>query len=219
MDYGVALDLMRNLVEIKRRKDWPEIVMLLEHNPVLTMGRTSKDSDILVSESILNKKGISVYRVERGGMVTYHGPGQLVGYTILDLKKVAVGASDLVYGLEGVILNALSSFGIEGNRKDGYRGVWLGEKKVASIGIAVRGGISFHGFALNYAPDLSHYDLINPCGLQDVRMTSMVKSLDKTIKPGVLRETIASFISEQFDLDLRQYSLEELQERLNQEII
>lgn len=203
LDYLKGLSTMREEVESKHRDhNRPEVLMQLEHEPVLTLGRNAKDSNILASPSELKRKGISIHRVERGGQVTYHGPGQLVVYTIFDLRKMGMGPSDLVGGLESVIIRTLSAFDIKGERKEGFRGVWAGKDKIASIGIAVRRGISFHGFALNYDPDLSHFELINPCGLDGVRMTSISKILGFPIDKKRLVKTTAGIIEEHFNLNL-----------------
>jgi len=217
MAYTAALSLMRNLVEIKRKSNLPEILLLLEHEPVLTMGRRSQDEEIVVSQSLLSQKGISVHRVERGGLVTYHGPGQLVGYTLFQLAKLRITPGELVQGLEEAIINALDYFGIAGNRKEDYRGVWVGDEKIASLGIAVRGGISFHGFALNYDPDLSHFDLIHPCGLHGVHMTSMAQILDSNILSAELRGVVSKFLCQEFDLECKEHSLAMLSERMVKE--
>jgi lipoate-protein ligase B len=217
MAYSAALNLMRDLVGIKGRSKLPEILLLLEHEPVLTMGRRSQDSEILAPHSFLREKGISVHRVERGGLITYHGPGQLVGYTLFQLAKLRITPGELVNGLEEAIIKTLGSFGIAGNRKECYRGVWVGDEKIASLGIAIRGGVSFHGFALNYNPDLSHFDLIHPCGLHGVHMTSMARHLDRRIVPTELRRIVSEFLSQEFDLELEECSLSTLLKRIEKE--
>ena len=200
VDFLQALSIMRQEVEVKRQGSHPEVLMQLEHEPVLTLGRNGKNSHVLASKSELKRRGISIHRVERGGQVTYHGPGQLVGYTLFDLRQMGIGPSDLVSGLESVIIKTLSEFGISGEQKEGFRGVWVGNDKIASIGIAVRKGISFHGFALNYDPDLAHFELITPCGLNGVRMTSICKILGSSIDEKNLRRLTAQFLKEHFDL-------------------
>lgn len=208
LPYLEALELMRGLVDKKRGGPFPEVLMLLEHEPVLTMGRRAGSADILVPAAVLADKGIQVHKVERGGLITYHGPGQLVAYPVFNLRTMGLSVPALVYGLEEIILNTLSDFGITAGRIEGKRGVWMDEEKIASIGVAVRGGVSFHGLALNYDPDLSHFDLINPCGLYGVRMTSMRKILGKSINPSDLRSVMAGHFSRQFKLDLKEWSLE-----------
>ena len=209
LEYADALNLMRGLVNAKIGTDHPEIIIMLEHDPVFTMGRRSEDSEILVSRECLEEQGISVHRIERGGLITYHGPGQLVAYVIFDLNRMRLGVSELVHGLEGVILDTLADFGIRADRKDGYRGVWVGNEKIASIGIAVRKGITFHGLALNYDPDFNHFEMINPCGIDGVKMTSINKLLQTTIKPAQLRKVVASHFSRRFDLALKPWSVEQ----------
>lgn len=212
LPYDEALALMRGLVDLKHRGEHPEILIILEHEPVLTMGRASKGSDILVSKETLANKGIAVHKVERGGLITYHGPGQIVVYPIFNLRVLKLGVVDLVQGLERIVLDTLSDFSIKGELKKGYRGVWVDREKIASIGIAVSRGISFHGLALNYDPDLSHFDLINPCGLNGVRMTSMSKILGTPIDPSSLRETMTAHFKRYFQLDLSEYDLTRIRE-------
>ncbi|MBI5602389.1 MAG: lipoyl(octanoyl) transferase LipB [Deltaproteobacteria bacterium] len=206
LPYIEALELMRGLVDQKRRFPFPEVLILLEHEPVLTMGRRAGPTDILAPEAVLAEKGIQVHNVERGGLITYHGPGQLVAYPIFNLRSMGLSVPELVYGLEEIILQTLSDFGITAEREAGKRGVWVGKEKIASIGVAVRGGVSFHGLALNYDPDLAHFDLINPCGLSGVRMTSMRKILGRPINASDLRSVITGHFSRQFKLDLREWS-------------
>jgi lipoate-protein ligase B len=201
--YLESLDLMRRLVDQKRRGSFPEVLILLEHEPVLTMGRRAESSDILVAEEALIQEGITVHKVERGGLITYHGPGQLVAYPIFNLRTLGVTVIDLVNGLEEIVLNTLSDFNIEGKRNAGQRGIWVEREKIASIGVAVQGGISFHGLALNVDPNLHHFDLINPCGLNGVRMTSMRKVLERPIHTSDVRPVMAKHFTRQFNLDLK----------------
>jgi lipoate-protein ligase B len=213
--YTQALTLMRCLVELKQGSAQPEILMLLEHEPVLTMGRRSDACEIRVSQKYLDTHGIRVHRIERGGLITYHGPGQLVAYVLFDLKRMRLGVSELVQELEAVILDTLSDYGIRANRIKDYRGVWVGNEKIASIGIAVRRGISFHGLALNYNPNLLHFEMISPCGLEGVKMTSMSKILQTQIDPGQLRKTMARHFSGHFNLELLPWSLEQARALIN----
>ena len=207
--YTQALSLMRGLVELKKSSVQPEILILLEHEPVLTMGRRSQESEILATRECLKDQGISVHRIERGGLITYHGPGQLVAYPIFDLKRMRLGVSELVNGLETAIIHTLADFDILADRIEGLRGVWVSREKIASIGIAVRRGITFHGLALNYDPDFSHFDMINPCGLEGVKMTSISKITATQTSPVLLRQSLAKHISQLFNLDLHPWSLEQ----------
>jgi lipoyl(octanoyl) transferase len=210
--YLKALAVMRGLVDWKRDATRPQVLMLLEHEAVLTMGRRSREEDFRVSRSCLIEKGIAVHRIERGGLITYHGPGQLVAYPVFDLKAMKLGVADLVDGLETVIIGCLSDFGIAGQRRENFRGVWVAGEKIASIGIAVRRGISFHGLALNAAPDLAHFDLIQPCGIAGVKMTSMVRLLRRPVDAGKLRRTMIAHFSRRFDLALSDWSWDQAQE-------
>jgi lipoate-protein ligase B len=213
--YAQALALMRGLVELKKGSAQPEILMLLEHEPVLTMGRRSQDSEILATRKCLKEQGISVHRIERGGLITYHGPGQLVIYPIFDLKQMRLGVSELVNGLETVVMNTLADFSIQADRIEGLRGVWVGKEKIASIGIAVRRGITFHGLALNYDPDFSHFEMINPCGLEGVKMTSISKITATPTNPVLLRKVLAGHLSKLFNLELHPWSLEQATALIN----
>ena len=200
--YKEAHSFMMDTVETKRQSEYPEVLMLLEHEPVLTMGRASEESDILASREDLVHKNISVHKVERGGLVTYHGPGQIIAYPVFNLRAMKIGVVELVNKLEEVVLKTLSDFSISGIRKKDFRGVWTEDDKIASIGVAVRGGISYHGVALNYDPDLSHFELINPCGLNGVQMTSISKISGKKIDLVSLRTSVAHHFKGEFDLDL-----------------
>jgi lipoate-protein ligase B len=210
--YTQALALMRGLVDWKRNASRPQILILLEHEPVLTMGRRSREEDIRVSRRCLIEKGIAVHRIERGGLITYHGPGQLVVYPVFDLKAMKLGVAELVDGLEAVIIGCLADCGIAGQRREGFRGIWVAGEKIASIGIAVRRGISFHGLSLNVAPDLQHFDLIHPCGIDGVKMTSMARLLSQPVDAGMLRRRMIGYFSRQFDLALSDWSWDEAQE-------
>lgn len=200
--YHEALILMRELADVKSRATRPEVLIITEHEPVLTMGRRAEQSDILVSREVLASKGIGIHRVERGGLITYHGPGQIVAYPIFNLRAMSLDVGELVYGLEQVVLNTLSDFGIAAERLKGSRGVWVNRAKIASIGIAVRRSVSFHGMALNCDPNLSHFELINPCGMNGACMTSMSRVLNEPINSTAVRAVIAFHFERQFHLEL-----------------
>jgi lipoate-protein ligase B len=205
--YGQALALMRGLVAAKVAGDLPEILILVEHEPVLTMGRRSAEDDLKVSRACLREQGIDLHQVERGGLLTYHGPGQLVAYPLLDLKRLKLGVVDLVGRLEASILETLARFGVTARRIDGQRGVYVGTDKIASVGIAVKRSVSYHGLALNCEPNLDHFDLITPCGLTGVRMTSMADLLGRSISTTRVRPVLAEALAAQFDLELEAWDL------------
>ena len=166
--YGEALDWQRRLAEERITHRLPhDLLLLLEHPPVVTLGRNSHDVNVLHAE------GIEVFEVERGGDVTYHGPGQLVGYPILDLTGHKPDLHWYLRTLEQALIDALAILGVPAERNPSYTGVWARGKKIASIGIHVKQWVTWHGFALNITTDLAHFDRIVPCGIQGVEMTSV----------------------------------------------
>ncbi|MDJ0784698.1 MAG: lipoyl(octanoyl) transferase LipB [Desulfosarcinaceae bacterium] len=212
--YGEALDLMRALVAAKVAHHLPEILILLEHEPVLTMGRRSAEGDLKVSRACLQEQGIDLHQVERGGLLTYHGPGQLVAYPLLDLKRLKLGVVDLVGGLEAAIITTLAAFQVEARRIAGQRGVYVGGDKIASVGIAVKRSVSYHGLALNCEPNLGHFDLITPCGLSGVRMTSMADRLGRSVPTAKVRPVLVDALAGQFGLSLESVQMDQLRDLL-----
>lgn len=187
LNYEIAWDWQKSLVaERELTPDLDDKLLLLEHPPTYTLGRHGDLDNLLLDQATLDELGFAVHRVDRGGDITYHGPGQLVGYPILNLKRL-YGAGigrirQYVNNLEEMLIQVLETYGITGERFEGHRGVWVatddGMKKVAAIGIHVTAkGISSHGFALNVDPDLSHFSGIIPCGIQDFGVTSMAEIL------------------------------------------
>ncbi len=181
IDYKKAWDLQRDLWSRRVREELPDLLLFLEHPHVITLGRRGNRSYLIASQEVLDAMAISIYHVERGGDVTYHGPGQLVVYPILDLKGYGYRLIRFVDQLEEVILCTLKDFGMEGKRDSLNRGVWVNGEKIASLGVTIKRWVSFHGLAVNYETDLSYFDLIHPCGLVGKKMTSMEKILGKKI--------------------------------------
>lgn len=177
--YTQAWELMRGLATAKADTELPDFLLLLEHAPVITLGRRGTESDLKVAPEALAEKGVELFRVERGGLATYHGPGQLVAYPILDLARLGLGIEELVTRLEQVVIDLLADHGLDAGRKKGQRGVWMGQAKIASVGLAVKKNITMHGVAVNYAADTSGFDLITPCGLTGVTMTSVARQSGK----------------------------------------
>lgn len=180
LDYQQALQWQQQLLEQRPGQTF-DTLMLLEHPPTITLGRGGNSNNLRMSETTLAERGIPVLRVGRGGDVTYHGPGQLVGYPIVDLAPHGHDLHQFLRRLEETLLATLAAFGLPGRRHPGRTGVWVGEAKIASIGIGVRRWISWHGFALNVTTDLRAFDAIVPCGLAGVRMTSMEKLLGRQL--------------------------------------
>ncbi|HEY7728077.1 MAG TPA: lipoyl(octanoyl) transferase LipB, partial [Candidatus Eisenbacteria bacterium] len=173
--YREALRRQRAAAEARARHERADAIYFVEHEPVLTIGRGGHAESLRAGEAELRRRGIEVVEVERGGDVTYHGPGQLVGYPVVALPDLP-GGRDLhryLRDLEEALIRALSEFGVRGGRRPPFTGVWVDDRKVAAIGVAVRQWISFHGFALNVDPDLSHFRLIHPCGIRHLGVTSM----------------------------------------------
>jgi lipoyl(octanoyl) transferase len=173
VEYGRALELQRELWRLRVEDAIPDTLVLLEHEPVITLGRSAKASNLLVSEAELARRGVALHRIERGGDVTLHGPGQLVGYPVFKLEAGIAGVRRFVERVEAVLVAALAELGVEAGLRPGHIGVWCKERKIASIGIAVKRRVTFHGFALNVSVDLDRFRLINPCGMPDVVMTSV----------------------------------------------
>lgn len=173
VEYGRALELQRELWQLRVDDAIPDILVLLEHEPVITLGRSAKASNLLVSEAELARRGVALHRIERGGDVTFHGPGQLVGYPLFKLEAGIAGVRRFVERVEAALVAALAELGVEAGLRPGHIGVWCEDRKIASIGIAVKRRVTFHGFALNVSVDLAFFRLMNPCGMPDVVMTSV----------------------------------------------
>lgn len=175
MDYAEALAIQEKLLDARQADRLPDTLVLVEHPPVITLGRRGKQENILASKEELNDQGVKVYNVGRGGDVTYHGPGQIVGYPIIDLKKHGKDIRKFIWNVEKVFIRLLyEQFGIKAHREDGtYTGVWVGQKKVTAIGVAVKRWVTMHGFAFNVNTNLEHFKWINNCGLSDRSVTSV----------------------------------------------
>src|SRR5512139_3144804 len=165
MKYGKAWDLQHHLWSKRVDGRVPDMLLFVEHPHVITLGRRGNRSHLLASPEVLKEKGVSIYHVERGGDITYHGPGQMVVYPILHLKEYGYRVVQYVEQLEEVTIRVLRDFGIQGKRETLNRGVWVNRDKIASIGVTIKRWVSFHGLALNHSTDLDYFDLIDPCGL------------------------------------------------------
>ncbi len=211
IEYREAWNLQSNLVAARKDKSIDtDIILLLEHPPVFTLGRRGGFSNLTVSPAFLEKAGIPVIHVERGGNITFHGPGQLVVYPIIDLRLVRMRVVDYVQNLEEVMIRAAADWGIKAERNPINRGVWVDNNKLGSIGIAIRRGICFHGIAFNVNLSLKPFGWINPCGLQDIGITSMEKELSHKVSMNQVRETVKSHIEAVFEVELIITSLKEL---------
>jgi len=180
-DYKEVWDIQKDLHLKRVNNQIPNTLILVEHNPVVTMGKSGNNENIKVPIQLLKDKGIDVYHIERGGDVTFHGPGQLVGYPIFNIKQGLVGIKPFIEKIEEAIIAVLADFGIKAEKREKMIGIWTEMGKICSIGIAVKRWVSFHGFALNVHTDLRYFDLINPCGFKNIKMTSMQEILKKEI--------------------------------------
>jgi lipoate-protein ligase B len=211
MDYAKARDLQLSLVEGRVGGSLlSNVVLFLEHPPVFTLGRRGGLENLKVEEAFLKQRGIPVVQVERGGNITYHGPGQLIGYLILKLMEGNWGVGDMVKGLEEVMILTLADWGIEACRNPANRGVWFGKNKIGSIGLAIKRGITFHGFSLNVNPSMEPFKWIHPCGLSGVGMSSMGKILDREIPVSDVRASVLGHMGEVFGVEVEMTSREVL---------
>jgi lipoyl(octanoyl) transferase len=176
MEYGAALGLQKRLEAERKAGLIPDQLLLVEHPHVITLGRNGQETNLLAGEEILTRAGISFFRTDRGGDITYHGPGQLVGYPILDLREWKRDVGAYLRGVEQVLIDTLAGFGIAAGRIPKLTGVWVGERKIAAIGVHISRWVTSHGFALNVATDLSYFQYIVPCGLTKP-VTSMAQLL------------------------------------------
>jgi lipoyl(octanoyl) transferase len=187
LDYATGLRLQQKLVQLRKDGRIGDVLLLLEHTPVITLGRTAKAANVIAQPQQLSERGVEVFECDRGGDVTFHGPGQLVGYPIFDLrgfnsadgKRKTLGAVEYVRRLEEVLIRTCADFRIPSQRVAGLTGVWTsdGESKIAAIGVHVSRGVTSHGFALNVNTDLDYFNLIIPCGIASKPVTSVAKEL------------------------------------------
>jgi lipoyl(octanoyl) transferase len=199
VSYGEGLALQKALIEARHENRIGNTLVLLEHPPVLTLGRNSSRANILASDEFLAYRGVEIHEINRGGDVTYHGPGQLVGYPIFDLRSFTprLGAVQYVRMMEEALIRACGDFGVKATRIAGRTGVWtmaggsIQEKKIAAIGVHIARGITSHGFALNVNPDLRDFQLIVPCGIADREVTSLEHEADPPPAMDAVRNAVA----------------------------
>ena len=199
--YAEALVIQRDVAKRRISGEIPEDVLLLvEHPPVVTMGRSAKAQHLVASPEALAARGIALHDVERGGDVTFHGPGQLVGYPIVDLKRHRQDLHWYLRQVEESLIRAIAPFGVTGERNAGYTGVWTNGRKLASIGVHARDWVTWHGFALNVATDLAYFGLMVPCGIQAVEMTSLCRECGPGVCVGDVAASVTAAFGEVFAL-------------------
>jgi lipoyl(octanoyl) transferase len=192
VEYGAAYQLQRRLATERDEERLPDLLLLVEHPPVITLGRRGSRDDVFLSDDELAERGIGIFETNRGGLVTYHGPGQIVGYPITRLRAIAGDAPTYVWRLEETIIRTLAELGVEAWRDtDGNRGVFAEGGKIAAIGVAVTHGVTMHGLAVNICPDRSHFALIDPCGIGDLGVTSVEQILGRAPDLGLVRRMLA----------------------------
>lgn len=210
-EYREALSLQHGVAAAKHRHPhMPDLVLLLEHPPVFTLGRRGGMENLTVDRRVLEAEGISVVQAERGGNITYHGPGQLVAYPIVDLKRSGLKVVEYVHALETVMISIAGDFGVTASRNRLNRGIWVEGKKIGSIGITVRRGICFHGFALNVDLSLTPFEWIHPCGLAGVRVTSMTKEGVTEVGMRRVRRSARSHLGKVFGVEMIDTEMDEL---------
>ncbi len=204
--YSQAYHLQRELLRQRVNDEITDTLLLLEHPPTITIGKSGKLENVLASQAQLATEGIALFFVDRGGDVTYHGPGQLVAYPIVDLRQRGRDAHQYVRDLEEVIIRTLNDFGITGCRDRHHAGVWVRGKEVAAIGLGISRWVSMHGFALNVNTELEHFSLINPCGFSDRKATAISKLLSQDILMETVTERLLAHFSQVFDSRLERGS-------------
>ena len=200
--YADALALQRSLVEERRAGRIPDTLLFVEHPPVLTLGVRGDGgrSHILATDEALASRGIEVHETGRGGDITYHGPGQLVGYPIIDLNPDRRDVHRYVRDLETVLIRTAADYGIEAGRIEGLTGVWVGNEKLAAIGVRIARWITSHGFALNVTTNLDHFNLIVPCGISDRGVTSLARLLGRPVEAAEVEFRVSEHFANVFDL-------------------
>lgn len=201
--YGEILELQRAVARARiARGVEHDVLLLVEHHPVVTLGRTAKAAHLVATPELLAARGVERFEVERGGDVTFHGPGQLVGYPIIDLSGHKKDLHWYLRQLEAVLIAALGAWQIRAERNPGLTGVWTSGRKIASIGVHAREWVTWHGFALNVSVDLSYFDLMVPCGIDGVAMTSMERETARRIPLAGVSTVVARSLADAFGLEV-----------------
>jgi lipoate-protein ligase B len=202
-DYKDTWDLQKKLVDLRAEGKIPDTLILTEHQPVITMGRGTAKENLLVSREELEKRGIDLYHIERGGDITYHGPGQLVAYPIIDLSARGRDLHRYLRDLEEVVIQTLSKYGLTGTLKKSLTGVWVDNHKLAAIGVAVSKWISYHGLALNVNTDLDYAKLINPCGITQFPLGSIASMTGQNVDFTEVKNHLADDFAEYFGYEVK----------------
>lgn len=208
IEYSQAYNLQKRLLRLRTEGEITDTLLLMEHPPTITIGKFGKPENILASWKQLAAAGICLFLTDRGGDTTYHGPGQLVAYPIINLRQSGMSIRQYIHNLEEVIIRVLDSFVIAADRDKGYTGVWVKDEAVAAIGLSVKRWVSMHGLALNVNTNLNHFSLIKPCGFTDRRVTSISRLLNRYVPMNIVIDELLACFSEVFnaDIELRSYT-------------
>ncbi len=214
-EYRATYELQVALVERRKKGGCEDIFLVTEHPSVFTLGRRGGRENLMVSKRFLDEKKISLVHIERGGDITYHGEGQLVLYPVIHLRERGLAVTEYVFLLEEIMIRLSAAYGVEARRDSRNHGVWVGDRKLGSVGIAIRHGISFHGLALNVNLALEPFSWVNPCGLQGVKMTSLQQEAGwGQVEMGDVKKKLREVLGILFQLDFQEYSKEWLYGRM-----
>ena len=216
LDYNSAWDLQRELFLLRSEGKISDLLLLTEHDPVYTVGKSGNDNHVLANEKELYESGVAVVHTDRGGDVTYHGPGQLVGYPIMDLNEYYHDLHRYLRDLEDVIMRSLSEYGINGERDNKFTGVWVGGEKIAALGVKVSRWVTMHGFALNVNTDLSYFDRIIPCGIFHKGVTSLGRLVGSEMSLVEVGNSIVRHFEAVFGAEVRRENHASLLQQLEQ---
>jgi lipoyl(octanoyl) transferase len=218
--YAEAWELQKRVVAARKASLIEDVLLFCEHPHVITQGRSGNRANLLAGENVLRQKGVEYFETTRGGDITYHGPGQIVGYPILNLGAIRRDVVWYVRSLEEAMIRATTEFGINATRVPGKTGLWFGrpgsEQKLAAIGVHISRWVTSHGFAYNVATDLRYFELIVPCGIADRKATSLEKLLGRNVSLGEIKPLLAKHLGEVFGLTIRTAPREELFEKLQE---
>ena len=202
VDYAQAYEIQQQVWSRNVAGEGPDTLLVLSHPPTFTIGKSGKLDNLLVAREELATRGLSVFFTDRGGDITYHGPGQVVAYPIVDLRRRGKDVHRYVHELEEVVIRTLANLSIEARRDDRHVGVWVGEEKVAAIGVRIRKWVTMHGLALNVSPVMEHFSYINPCGIVDRGVTSIAGLLGRDVPVGEVAEILVGRFAEVFAVDV-----------------
>ncbi|MFA3783173.1 lipoyl(octanoyl) transferase LipB [Melioribacteraceae bacterium 4301-Me] len=210
IEYGIAWDIQKEIFDLRLQNKINDVLLLLEHPHTYTLGKVADKNNLISSADYLKRNNISVYEIDRGGDITYHGPGQIVGYPIINLKNWKQDTHLYLRALEEVIILTCKAFGIDAGRNPKYTGVWINDRKIAAIGVKVSRWITMHGFAFNVNTDLSYFNGIIPCGIKDKEVTSLEKELKQKLIIDEVKRTVLEKFVEVFGYDA--YNKKEIEE-------